>query len=450
MVINIQCNAFDSGICRSQSADTAPFPAQILLLGIGQPFCGLLEPHINIFFIHLLLHKPSLVNQRNNRAIFHPVLNRVLVDELTKFGQGILFALHQRCSCEANIAGVRKYCAHFGSHGAVVGAVTFVNENEHVSGIVFRFQTFCGVEFIDNGSNHICFAVGHQFHQMPSAGCPGRIQSGMGKGCCNLTIQLFSVCYNDHTGITGCKLHQNVFGQHHHSQTLAAALSVPNHAALAVPFAVSLRDGFDDLPNGKILLIPADFLYVGIKQNKIARQLHQALPAKQGNHITILFGRGSVCHQLCQSGIKEFRILLFPYAPELLWGACCGVFHDVFVGCHDDLGILEKLGDIVCLLVANHLLHGLLHGNIGCLALDHRERNAVDKQNNVRTGIVKLILAFYSEFFRHMEQVVLRMLPVDVFQIEAEGLSAAHSFRVAFAQQQSVIDLFAGAHQTIG
>ena len=272
----------------------------------------------------------------------------------------------------------------------------------------------------------------------------------MGKGCCNLTIQLFSVCYNDHTGITGCKLHQNVFGQHHHSQTLAAALSVPNHAALAVPFAVSLRDGFDDLPNGKILLIPADFLYVGIKQNKIARQLHQALPAKQGNHITILFGRGSVCHQLCQSGIKEFRILLFPYAPELLWGACCGVFHDVFVGCHDDLGILEKLGDIVCLLVANHLLHGPLHGNIGCLALDHRERNAVDKQNNVRTGIVKLILAFYSEFFRHMEQVVLRMLPVDVFQIEAEGLSAAHSFRVAFAQQQSVIDLFAGAHQTIG
>ena len=129
--------------------------------------------------------------------------------------------------------------------------------------------------------------------------------------------------------------------------------------------------------------------------------------------------------------------------------ACCGVFHDVFVGCHDDLGILEKLGDIVCLLVANHLLHGLLHGNIGCLALDHRERNAVDKQNNVRTGIVKLILAFYSEFFRHMEQVVLRMLPVDVFQIEAEGLSAAHSFRVAFAQQQSVIDLFAGVQKKV-
>ena len=450
MVINIQCNAFDSGICRSQSADTAPFSAQILLLGIGQPFCGLLEPHINIFFIHLLLHKPSLVNQRNNRAIFHAVLNRILVDELTKFGQGILFPLHQRCPCEANIAGVRKYCAHFGSHGTIIGAMTFVNENEHVPGIVFCIQTFCGVEFIDNGSNHICFAVGHQFHQMPSAGCPGRIQPGMGKGCCNLTIQLFAVGYNDHTGIADSKLHQNVFGQHYHGQTLTTALGVPNHAALAVPFAVLLRDGFDDLPNGKILLIPADFLHISIKQNKVAGQLHQAFPAKQGNDISILFRGSSVCHQLRQSGVKESRILLFPYAPELLWGACCGVFHGVFVGCHDDLGILEQLGDIVCPLVANHLLHGLIHGNMGCFALNHRERNAVDKQNNVRTGIVKLILAFYSEFFRHMEQVVLRVFPVDVFQIEAERLSAAHSFRVAFAQQQSVIDLFAGAHQTIG
>ena len=42
------------------------------------------------------------------------------------------------------------------------------------------------------------------------------------------------------------------------------------------------------------------------------------------------------------------------------------------------------------------------------------------------------------------------MFPVDVFQIEAEGLAAAHSFRVAFAQQQSVIDLLTGAHQTVG
>ena len=114
------------------------------------------------------------------------------------------------------------------------------------------------------------------------------------------------------------------------------------------------------------------------------------------------------------------------------------------------MGILEQLGDVVCLLVADHLLHGLIHGNMGCFALNDRERNAVDKQNNVRAGIVKLILAFYSEFFRHMEQVVFRMLPVDVFQIEAEGLSAAHSFRVAFAQQQSIVDLLAGAHQTVG
>ena len=49
-----------------------------------------------------------------------------------------------------------------------------------------------------------------------------------------------------------------------------------------------------------------------------------------------------------------------------------------------------------------------------------------------------------------MEQVVLRMLPIYVFQVEAEGLAAAHSFRVAFAQQQSVIDFLTGTHQTVG
>ena len=61
-----------------------------------------------------------------------------------------------------------------------------------------------------------------------------------------------------------------------------------------------------------------------------------------------------------------------------------------------------------------------------------------------------LVQTVHREFFRHVEQVVLRVFPVNIFQVKAEGLSVAHSFRIAFAQQQGIVDLLAGAHQPIG
>ena len=62
---------------------------------------------------------------------------------------------------------------------------------------------------------------------------------------------------------------------------------------------------------------------------------------------------------------------------------------------------------------------------------------------------MELVLAFHGKLFCHMEQIVFPIIPIDVFQIEAEGLTATHGFGIAFAQQQSIVGFLTGAHQTI-
>lgn len=46
-------------------------------------------------------------------------------------------------------------------------------------------------------------------------------------------------------------------------QALAAALGVPDHAALTVTLFVRLLNGLDNLFDGEILLIPANLLFAG-------------------------------------------------------------------------------------------------------------------------------------------------------------------------------------------
>ena len=449
MIIDIQCYPFDSCICRGQTADTAPFLAQILFLGIRQSFCGLLEPHIDVLFINLLIHKSAFIDQRHNSSVFDTIPDRIFVDQLTKPGHSILFPLHQRRSGKTDIAGVGEHSTHLGCHGAVVGTMALINQNKHILRVVLGVQTFSGIKLIDNGRNDICFTALNQVYQMPSACGSGRIQPGMGKGGGNLSVQFLTIRNDNHARVAGCQFHQDVLCQHNHSQALTATLGVPHHTTLAVTLAVLLLNSLDNLFDCKILLITADLLHIGIKQHEVANQFHDPLRAEQGDNIPVLFGRNSVCHQLCQSGIQEGVIFFFPHIPELLGSSCRGILHRILVGCQNDLGILEQLGNIVCLLIADILLHCLIHGNMGCLTLDYRKGNTVDKQHNIRTGIMELVLAFHSEFFCHMEQVVFPVIPVDVFEIEAERLTSTHGFGIAFSQQKSIVNFLTGAHQTI-
>lgn len=81
-------------------------------------------------------------------------------------------------------------------------------------------------------------------------------------------------------------------------------------------------------------------------------------------------------------------------------------------------------------LAANVLFYRLFYANLGSFVLRH----------DIRPSIVELVPTIYCKFPGNMEQVVFRMLPADIFQVEAESFTLTYSFWIALAQQQGVID----------
>ena len=137
---------------------------------------------------------------------------------------------------------------------------------------------------------------------------------------------------------------------------------------------------------------------------------------------------------LGQCIFQKSSVLFLPHIPEFFRRAGGGILHSVFIGRHHNLGKLVELWDILLLLVANVLLHGLFYTDLRGFTLNDGEGDTVDKQHDIRSGIVKLVPAVYCKLLGNMEQVVLRMFPVNVFQVEAESFTLAHSLWIAFAQ----------------
>ena len=336
----------------------------------------------------MLLHKASFINQRHDGPILHTVGDGVLVDQFAELGHGIFFFFHQRCSGESDVAGVGEHSAHLGGQFAIIGTVALVHQQEHIPGEVLVLQFFGGVKLVDDGSDHVRLAAFQQLHQVPPAGGPGRIQTGVGKGGGNLPVQFFPVGDNDHLGITVGELHQQVFGQHDHGQAFAAALGVPDDAALPVAPLIQLLNSPNDLLDRKVLLVTADFLHIGVKKNKIADQFQHPLRSKQGNQVPVLLRRRPARDMLRQGLFQKGGVLLFPDGPELFGCVGGGVFHCIFVGGHHNLGKLVELGDVLRLLVADGLLHCLLHADLGGFALDGGKGDAIDEKYQIRYGFV--------------------------------------------------------------
>ena len=224
---------------------------------------------------------------------------------------------------------------------------------------------------------------------------------------------------------------------------------MPDNATLTVALFVRLLNGLDNLFDGEILLIPANLLYIGVKEDKVPDQFHDPFFAEQRNQIPILLSGGAVNYILDQCLIQKSSILLLPNIPELLRRAGGGILHGVFIGRHHNLGKLVELRNIFLLLVADVLLHGLFYADLGRFTLNDSEGDTVDKQHNIRPGVVELVPTVYCKLLGNMEQVVLRMFPVNVFQIETEGFALTYSLWIAFAQQQGIIDFFTGADQAV-
>ena len=94
---------------------------------------------------------------------------------------------------------------------------------------------------------HVRLAAIQQLYQIPSAGGPSRIETGMSKGGSDLTVQLLSVRNNHHLGLQSDSSIKRYFASITMVRALAAALSVPDDAALAVAPFVRLLNGLDNV-----------------------------------------------------------------------------------------------------------------------------------------------------------------------------------------------------------
>ena len=91
---------------------------------------------------------------------------------------------------------------------------------------------------------------------------------------------------------------------------------------------------------------------------------------------------------------------------------------------------------------------GLLHLLRRRLALDHRQGDAVDEQDDVGPRGLVAPRALDGELGRHVEDIVLGMLPVDVAKVEALGV-ALDGLLQRRAQREQVVDVLVGALQPV-
>ena len=132
MFVDVQSDPLDPGVGGGESADTAPFPGQVIPLSFREPFGGLFEPEVDICFVHILFHKAAFVNKRHNGSVIHTVLDGIFMDQLSELRHSVLLFFHQRRSGKADVAGIGEYRSHFRSQQAIVGSVALIHQQEHI------------------------------------------------------------------------------------------------------------------------------------------------------------------------------------------------------------------------------------------------------------------------------------------------------------------------------
>ena len=145
--------------------------------------------------------------------------------------------------------------------------------------------------------------------------------------------------------------------------------------------------------------------------------------------------------------------LLAPALPERQAGARGAVLGLVRRQREQQLRVLEQLRDLLIPLVPELLGNGLVERVFAAeparsLALDHRERNAIDEQHGIRPPGLGRSERLHRELVGHVVDVALRVLPVDELQLEALRV-ALHRLRHALAEPQQLPHLLVGAHEPV-
>ena len=218
-----------------------------------------------------MVNVPRLVAQVQHHAFPHRLVEFVGVDVAAKHLDALLLVgLQQRRAGEADEQRVGQDGLHRLVQFAGLGAVAFVHEHVEIAvGFEVRRQFRDGGDKIRDGSRIVGFLaaefVDQRTHQPGRRGVQGGDQVRAASGAVDVFVDALEHLFDllVQFGAVGDEQHPRIgtvftqpFGQPHHGQAFAAALGVPDDAALAAA---------DEILGGaqaEVLILPADFFLV--------------------------------------------------------------------------------------------------------------------------------------------------------------------------------------------
>ena len=243
----------------------------------------------------------------------------------------------------------------------------------------------------------------------------------------------------------------------------------------------AVLDARHDAVDGTHLLVARHLAHATVKHRVMKHQRQQALGVQHRCHGAVLLGDAAGhkvrCRVFCHAGLRpratqtlhQLKQIGLHLARQRLCQQLCSGFVVALVSpCGPKLGRathrahagilpigrqqhLRHDKQVRCLalaLVTHHLRHRLPHFHMRCLAFDHRQRNAVDKQHQVAADGVLAAAALHHKLRRHLKRVVQRVLPVDKAQRAATRI-AVNRLLQRGAQRQQVVHRFVGAQQAV-
>ena len=309
---------------------------------------------------------------------------------------------------------------------AALGAVALVDEDEQLA---HRWAGLRG-QLRDEGFEVIHIPASELVHQRaqqtrrglpqllhqvaPAAGALDRF-AGFVEDTLDLFVQFVAVGDDQHPRVR--LVLQNPLGQQHHHDALAAALGVPEDAAL-VGVDVRLR-GLES----EILVHARQLLLAAVEQDEIVHQFDQAGFIAELQQILVEFVAAVI------------GLIFLPIKEVFFLSLDCAVLQPFrIVACKHELHRAEEPCIELGLLVRQILTNAVADGRAAVFQFDHADGDAVDVQHQIGPPLVAVQSVAQGDFLGNRKIVAPRLRPID----QLDGFSdfaRLHLHRHAVAQQ---------------
>ena len=222
---------------------------------------------------------------------------------------------------------------------------------------------------MDQGAEQARFGLAELAHQVAAAAGAVDSLSCIGEDTFDLFVQLVAVGDDGHAGV-GVVL-QDPLGQQHHDDAFAAALCVPDDAALV------LSDMLLCCLDAEILVHSRQLLHTAIEEHEVVHQLDQPVFAA---HLEQVF---------VQLEAAVILLVFLPLEEILLRRADSAVLQALgIIACKDELHGAEEPFVELRLLVGQVLADAVTDGHAAVLQLQHADGDAVDIEHDIRPTLV--------------------------------------------------------------